>query len=92
MRNVFWGFFSVSRHFQILLIETRLTFNANKFLYNVLKVCKATSGLRDRDRKGKERKAAHPTCAKTQCKAAAVPSGSQLAASFLDTSLEVLAS
>lgn len=81
-------FFSVSRHFQILLTETRLTFNANKFLHNALKVCKATSGLRDR----KERKAAHPTCAKTQCKAAAVPSGSQLAAGSLDTLLKVLGS
>lgn len=72
MRNIFC-FFSVSRHFQILLIETRLTFNANTFLHNALKVCKATTGLRDRDRKGKERKAAHPICATTQCKAAAVP-------------------
>lgn len=91
MRNIFW-FFSVSRHFQILLTETRLTLTTNTFLHNALKVCKATSGLRDSDRKGKERKAACPICAKTQCKAAAVPSGSQLAAGFPDTLLKVLAS
>lgn len=80
-----------ARHFQILLTETRPTFNANKFLHNTLKVSTATSGLRDTDGKGKERNTAHPTCAKTQPKAA-VPFGGQLAAGFLDTFLEVLPS
>lgn len=44
----------------MVLTETRLTFNANKFLHNTLKVRAATSGLRDADGKGNERKAAHP--------------------------------